>query len=149
MKDHNLHRLDLITGRYAARRGEKAKDSRDGYERAFREVRDAVIRPVMEEIAEALRSRGHAAAVAIDLAQETPSVELSLGIAGVPPVAGADRVTFSVIARRDALEVLAFLTVKPPPMDIVRFAQPDEITRDEVEQLVIDAVEHIFACRSV
>lgn len=149
MKEQNLHRLDLITGRLARRQEQKAQGSREEYERAFREVREAVIRPVLDEIAEALRARGHGTSVAVDEAAERPSVELVLGIAGAPATARGDRVSFVVIERRVGLEVLAYLTVKPPAMDIVRYARPEEITRDEVEQLVIDAVEHVFACHSV
>jgi hypothetical protein len=32
---------------------------------------------------------------------------------------------------------------------IRRFAAPSDITADQVEQLVIDAIEHIFACCSI
>jgi hypothetical protein len=149
VKDHNRHRLDLITGRHAARKHDGFAIDRERYFEAFRAARDEVIRPVLEDVAAELRARGHAPQIALDQGPETPSIEIRLGIDGAPREPGSDRVAFSVIDRRGALEVLAFLTVKPSPMDLVRYARPEEISADEVEQLVIDAVEHIFACRSV
>lgn len=149
MRDHSRHRLALITNRYAARQKDKQGDDRRAYHDAFRAARDAVIRPVLDEIAAELVKAGHAPRVAIDEAHETPSIELVLGIAGVNAEAGADLVGFSVIERRDVPEILAYLIVRPPPMDIVRFASASELTPYQVEQLVVDALEHIFACRSV
>jgi hypothetical protein len=149
VKEHNKNRLELITGRYAARRREKQSDGGRTFEEGFRAVREAVIRPVLEEIAAALGNAGHAARVTRDEATETPSIELVLGIRGAKALAGSDVVGFSVIRRRDAPEILAYLIVKPPPMDLIRFAAPAEITPEQVEQIAIDAVEHIFACHSV
>ncbi len=149
MREHSRHRLSLITGRYAARQVDKQERDRKAYDDAFRAARDGVIRPVLEEIAAELRAAGHAPRVAYDEAHEAPSVELVLGIRGVSASPGMDLVGFSVIARREIPEILAYLVVKPPPMDLLRFAAPAEITAYQVEQLVIDAVEHIFACRSI
>jgi hypothetical protein len=34
-------------------------------------------------------------------------------------------------------------------MDLLRFSSPAELTTDQVEQIVVDAIEHIFSCHSV
>jgi len=149
VKDHNKNRLATITGRYAARQREKAALDRSAFDAAFVATRDAVIRPVMEEIAAELRSAGHEAIVQNDRAKETPSIELTLGIGGKKPSEEGDRIVFAVITRRPTPEVLAYLTVKPPALDLLRFASPSEITAEQVEQIVVDAVEHVFACRSI
>jgi hypothetical protein len=149
VKEHSRNRLALITDRYAARQQEKQEGDRPAFHDAFRAARDAVIRPVFQEIADELAKAGHAPLIVDDGARETPSIELSLGIKGAPPVPSADRIGFSVIERREQPEILAYLVVRPPPMDIVRYASADEINAYAVEQLVIDAIEHIFACHSV
>jgi hypothetical protein len=149
VREHSKHRLALITKRYAARQGERRVDDRRAFDDAFRAARDAVIRPVLEEIAGELGRAGHAPRIVCDAAHETPSIELILGIAGLSGASSEDRVVFSVIKRRESPEILAYLVVHPPPMDIVRFASADELTPDQVEQLVVDAVEHIFAYHSV
>ncbi|WP_437989864.1 hypothetical protein [Sorangium sp. So ce145] len=149
MRDHSRHRLALITSRYAARQQEKLAGDRRAFDDAFRAVSGEVIRPVLEEIASELRSAGHVPRIALDEEPEAPSIALELGIRGASASPGADRIAFSVIQRREAPEVLAYLIVRPPPMDLLRFASPAEITAYQVEQLVIDAIEHIFACRSV
>lgn len=150
MKEHTKSRIALITGRYAARQRDKRDGDRRAFDDAFRAAREEVIRPVLEEIAAELRAAGHAPRVTFDGAPETPSIELALGIAGAEADGPeADRVVFSVIQRTPVPEILAYLVVRPPPMDLLRFAEPAEIKAYQVEQLVVDAIEHIFACRSV
>jgi len=149
MKDQNKNRLATITGRYASRQRDKAALDRRAFDAAFVEVREKVIRPVFEDIAAELRTSGHKAVVVDDVAKESPSIELALGIGGAAPTTDGDRVSFVVIARRAAPEVLAYLVVRPPALDLVRFAAPSEITAEQVEQILVDAVEHIFACHSV
>lgn len=149
MNEQNKHRLARITERYAARKGSPQHPDRAAFDEAFRRAQTAVIEPVFEEVAAELRASGHAPEVLIDAEREAPSVTLRLGIQGVPHADPEnDRIAFMVIARRPALEILAYLVVRPPPMDLLRFASADELTQDKVEQLVVDAVEHIFACRS-
>ncbi|MDI1445073.1 hypothetical protein [Polyangium sp. 6x1] len=149
MKEQNKNRLATITGRYASRQREKAALDRKAFDAAFVEVREKVLRPVLEDIAAELRGAGHAAVVVDDGAKETPSIELVLGIGGKKPTDEGDRIAFVVIMRRPDPEVLAYLVVRPPALDIVRFASPSDISAEQVEQILIDAVEHIFACHSV
>ncbi|MRG94291.1 hypothetical protein [Polyangium spumosum] len=149
MKEQNKNRLSTITGRYAARQREKAAPDRCAFDAAFVEARERVLRPVFEDFAAELRAAGHEAIVVDDGAKETPSIELVLGIGGAKPKAEGDRVAFVVITRRPTPEVLAYLVVRPPPLDLLRYASPSAITAGEVEQVLIDAIEHIFACHSV
>ena len=149
MKEQNKNRLATITGRYATRQREKAVLDRRAFDAAFVEAREKVLRPVFEDIAAELRSAGHIATIVDDGAKETPSIELVLGIGGGKPKDEGDRIAFVVITRREKPEVLAYLVVKPPPMDLVRYAAPADIRAEEVEQLLVDAVEHVFACHSV
>jgi len=149
VREQSKNRLSLITGRYAARQREKQEEAKEAFDDAFRAAREAIIAPVLEDIAAELRSSGHAPRITRDGATETPSIELLLGIAGKEERPGADLIGFSVIRRRERPEVLAYLVVKPPPMDLLRFAATAEITADQVEQIVIDAIEHIFSCHWV
>jgi hypothetical protein len=143
--DQNRNRLALITQRFAARDAARRGADRRAFEEAFLRVRDAVIRPVLEEVAEALRGAGHAPRVSDDEAEERPSVELHLGIRGR---CARNLVGYALIERRGAPEVLAYLDVDRPCLDLMRYAHPSEITAERVEQLVVDAVEHIFACNA-
>lgn len=61
----------------------------------------------------------------------------------------SDRVGLSVIRWRGTPELLAYLVVRPPAMDLARYARPDNLGPEEAEQMFLDAVEHIFACHSV
>lgn len=145
MQEQNKNRLALITGRFAARQADKAIADRRSFDEAFVRAREAVIIPVLEEIAEELRRAGHAPEIRLDQAEDKPSVELCLGIRGR---SGKNLVAYTVIARRPEPEVLAYLDVDDPVMDLLRYPHPSAITREMVEQVVVDAVEHIFACHS-
>ncbi len=148
MKDQNRNRLALITSRYEKRLIERGAVVEESFEVAFERARSEVIRPVMEEVAAELRSSGHSPTITLDGCKEKPSIELWLGIRGADP-AWANLVAYNVIRRRGRTEVLAFLDVNRPPMDLVRHGHPSEIGPEQVEQLVLDAVEHIFACNGV
>jgi len=54
-------------------------------------------------------------------------------------------VAFGVLRWSAVPEVLAWLVVPPTPFDLLRYAHPREIQTDHVEQLLIDATEHLFA----
>lgn len=148
MKDQNRNRIAIITGRYDKRLAERAKEREDDFEADFERARREVIRPAMEEIAEELTRAGHFPTITLDGCKETPSIELRLGIRGAEP-SWANFVAYCVIRRREKPEVLAFLDVNRPAMDLMRYAQPSEITAEQVEQLLLDAVEHVFACNGI
>jgi hypothetical protein len=137
-----------MIARYEARLGEKTAAAQASFDDAFRRVRDAVIRPVMEAAAAELRAGGHAPTITVDEGLDAPNIVLHAGLRGARPDAD-DVVAFCVIHRRGVPEVLSYLTATPPPMDLQRYASPDEITPDHVEQLVVDSLEQIFAVAGV
>jgi hypothetical protein len=141
-----LRRSRLIRSaeRFAASSAAPAVD-RPAFEAAFGRAREEVLAPVLGEVVEALGERGLAATIRVDDAEETPSIELVLGLGRGRQ---NDRVGFRVIDRRGRCEVLSYLVASPPPMDLRRYADPGELSRDHVEQVVVDAVEHLLACRA-
>jgi hypothetical protein len=149
MKEHNRLRLERMSARYDAHRHAEEASDDAAFLRAFDEARERVIRPMMEELAVELRKAGHAPRIAIDEAAEKPSIELCLGLKGAAAEAGWNLVGFCVIRWRAVPEVLAYLVVRPPPMDLMRYASPAEIDAGHVEQLLVDAAEHVFACNEI
>ncbi|AKT41279.1 hypothetical protein [Chondromyces crocatus] len=147
MKEHNRLRLERLTQRYAERSGAALPPSEAEFLRAFTEVRDRVLRPAMEEIAAELRRAGHAPEVVLDEGPEKPSIELALGLQGVSGL--RNRVGISVVRwEGHPLQLLAYLEASPPRFDLERFAKAEELGEDRVEQLLVDAVEHILACNA-
>lgn len=145
MHEQNKNRLALITERFASRSAARAHADRRAFDEAFVTAREALIRPVFEEVAEELRRAGHAPIVVMDEAEERPSIELRLGIRGR---SGRNLVAYVVIQRRAEPEVLAYLDVDTPVLDLIRYEHPSAIRAEMVEQLVVDAIEHIFACNT-
>jgi hypothetical protein len=147
MKEQNRLRLERLTARYEARlRDALAPAEADLFVRAFEEVRARVIRPRMEEIAAELRQAGHDPRVVLDGAH-TPGIEIFLGLRG----GTAPRNVIGVGVIREGAgppEIMAYLELHPSRFDLQRFAQPAELTDDRVEQLLVDAVEHLIACNT-
>lgn len=146
MKEHNRHRLALIDARF----GRSKSDSSDAeaFEAAFFRVCDEVIRPVMEDVAAELGKLGHAPRIETGkLLHEdewiSPTISLRLGMRGRGEDSGY--AAFGVLRWGAQPEVLAWLLVPPTPFDLYRYAHPNDIQADNVEQLLVDAVEHIFA----
>jgi hypothetical protein len=106
-----------------------------------------VVGPVLEECAASLRSAGHAARVVRDEGRAKPSIELLLGLRRAK--ASSNLVGFAV-ARWEGhpLQILAYLEVSPPKFDLERFASADEVKADRVEQMAVDAIEHIISCNA-
>ena len=147
MKEHNRLRLERLTSRYNERtRPPPAPDEAD-FLRAFDEARATVLRPLMEEIAAELRKAGHDSRVVLDEGPDRPSIELVLGLSrgkGKRNVVG-----FSVIRwSGHPLQILAYLEVNPPAFDLERYARAADILPERVEQLLVDAVEHILMCNA-
>jgi hypothetical protein len=144
MKERSLQRLSNIDARFgslirdaeASRAGEV-----ESFRRAFEQVRDTVIVPVLREMSEALEARGFRCRV--EVADEpAPQVTLRVFLRSARP--DGHRVVFEVIDRGLGPQVLVFLEASPPVTDLARY-QPADLTRDVVEQVVVDALEHIFA----
>jgi len=149
VKDHNRHRLALIDARFGDRRG--APPSTEAFEGLFARACEAVIRPVMEDVAAELAKLGHAPRISTEaLGHEgdsiAPCIALHLGLRGRGE--GSGYVAFGVVHDGAAPEVLAWLVAEPTPFDLQRYTRPDAISADQVEQLLIDAIEQLFARRS-
>jgi hypothetical protein len=147
MNEPNRLRLERMTARYGARMA-AATTARSGDEEqflaAFGELRDRVIRPLMEECIAPLRAGGHDPRVLLDEGESTPSIELALGLRAGSGT--SNRVGFAVIRwEGHPLQILAYLVVSPPKFDLERWAGAEEITRDAVEMLLVNAIEHITA----
>jgi hypothetical protein len=144
LKEQNRLRLERLAARFGHRvRAVQAPDDA-AFLAAFAELRERVLRPHMEEVAAELRKAGHESRVVLDEGPDRPSIELSLGLRGGK--GGRNVVGFAVIHWVDhPLQILAYLEPHPPPFDIERFGGAEEITPDRVEQLLVDAVEHLLA----
>ena len=146
MKEHNRHRLALIDARFG-----HAKTSalgEEAFEDAFLRVCGEVIRPVMEDVASELEKLGHAPYIEMGkLWHEgewiSPTISLHLGIRGRKENSGY--VAFGVLRWDENPEVLAWLLVPPTPFDLLRYDHPNNIAADQVEQLLVDAAEQLFA----
>lgn len=144
MHDHNRLRLERLAARYDARRAASAETDEATFDRAFAEHAERVIRPVLEECAAPLRAAGHDARVVVDEGHQKPSIELALGLRGAGPEK-QNRVGFCVLRWEGwPVQVLAYLIVEAPPFDLERFARPEELSAERLEQMVVDAIEHVM-----
>ena len=147
MKEQNRLRLERLTARYARRLEEGRTPVESDFLRDFEALRDELLAPKLEEFAEALRRAGHDARVVRDQGHDTPSVELALGLRAA--TGSRNVVGFCVIRWKGyPLQILAYLEVNPPPFDLERFASAGEIGPERVEQIVVDAIEHIVMCNA-
>ena len=146
MKEQNRHRLALIEARFG--RPKTAAADAEAFDEAFLRVSQEIIRPVMEDVASELEKLGHAPRIEIgklmhEKAWISPAIGLHLGMRGRGSHSGY--VAFGVLRWNVIPEVLAWLVVPPTPFDLLRYPHPDAIHSDQVEQLLIDATEHLFA----
>ncbi len=148
MKEQNRLRLERLTQRYAQRIQSEQTLQESELIREFEQVRDRVLRPAMDEIRTELRHAGHATEIILNQGPETPSIELALGLQAARGT--SNRVGFSIIRWKGyPVQILAYLEVSAPKFDLERFARADELTPNRVEQLLIDAVEHIMSCNGM
>jgi hypothetical protein len=144
MQDRTAQRLSNIDARFGEmiRRREAEHTSEPAaFHLAFDKARRDVIVPVFEELARALEERGHRGLVELSEAPSA-SATLRLFLRSSRPL--GHRIVFEVIDRGLGLQVLAFLEASPPVTDIARY-RPEDLSRDVVEQVAMDALEHIFA----
>ena len=147
MHEHNRLRLERLTARYANRLREGEAVDEAAFLRAFDELCARVVRPVLEECAAELRRAGHDARVVLDEGSAKPCMELALGLRRA--TATRNVVGFAVLRWEGyPLQILAYLEVNAPPFDLERFASADEVKADRVEQMVVDAIEHIISCNA-
>jgi len=147
MQEQNRLRLERLTARYASRLREGEAVDEAAFLEAFEEMCARVVGPVFEECAAELRRAGHAARVVRDEGSATPCIELVLGLRRAK--CSSNVVGFAV-ARWPGypLQILAYLVVNPPKFDLERFASADEVKADRVEQITVDAIEHVISCNA-
>ena len=152
MKEQTKIRMDIITSRYARRVkeagsvGELVAARHAEFLRGFERVRAEVLRPAMEAIGGELTRAGHGYRVEVDDAGERLCVDFHLVITAAS--SGARKVIrlFTGVDKEGRSEVVAEVEMKGNLMELTRFHQIDEISPDVVEQMFVDAIEHVFAC---
>jgi hypothetical protein len=152
MKEHNRLRIERLTARYARRLEGTPPPTDADFIRDFEELRERLLRPQMEEFAAELRKAGHDPRILLDECHtdeghEQPSIELALGLRDGK--ASRNLVGFCVLRWAGyPLQILAYLEVNPPPFDIERFARAADVRPDRVEQILVEAIEHIIVCNA-
>jgi hypothetical protein len=152
MKEQTKIRMDIITSRYARRVteagsvGELVAARHAEFLRGFGRVRAEVLRPAMEAIGGELTRAGHGYRVEDDDAVERLCVGFHLVITAAPSSARKVIRLFTGVDKEGRSEVVAEVEMEGNLMELTRFHQVEEITPDVVEQMFVDAIEHVFAC---
>lgn len=143
MFEPNRLRLERMVARHNARLAAAALPTEEAvFLEEFADLREKVIRPMMEECAEVLRAAGNEPRIGVD--EGRSSIELALGLRGAR--GSSNRVGFAVIRWEGyPLQILAYLVVSPPPFDLERFAHAAELDAGRVERILVDAIEHVIA----
>lgn len=146
-------RLAIIQRKYGNRLSQSASggdqpDRRRRFNDDFRRILADIIVPAFEAIGEELASSGHGYRIEHDVGEQTPSVELHLLLRGVPE--GANNL-IRLFSRADAEgdgEVIAEVNVRHTLTELTRFRVLSRISQEVVEQMCVDAIEHVFACNA-
>jgi hypothetical protein len=158
MKEQTRIRLSIIEARYgrraarAASEAELAADRRARFDDAFRGVRDRVLAPALEEIGAEIATTGHRHRVEIDAGEHRPSVALHLLLAsaarGAPDSPASVIRLFTVHGTLHNSQIIAELEIRRTVTELTRFHEASAITTEVAEQMIVDAVEQIFAVHS-
>jgi hypothetical protein len=147
LKEANRLRLERLTARLAQRRASSgAEDAIPAFDAAFETSRDQVLVPLLRDIGAELGRAGHAHAIEIDGDARKPSVVFRVLLSG-----GGDgnANVIGFFARHDPTngksEVIAYLTLKVE-FELGRFNAISEMTREALEQMLMDGIEHLIAC---
>ena len=153
MNDQNRLRIERIAAQHASRATPKptAPEAPEGEDEraaaflaAFARVRDEVLRPAMAEVGLQLKKVGYAFRISPGGDERSPSIDFHVILAD----RGASKDTVRFSARKDAVQgwlVIGELELTGSPVELTRFETTKEITHDVAEQLVVDAVEQMFA----
>lgn len=152
MNDQNRLRLERIAARQASRAAPapsapelKSDDTADAaFLAAFERAQNGVLRPVMAEVGLQLRRAGYLFQISSGGEASTPSIDLHLVIPG----RGDSKDIIRFFAAKDperGWQVIAELELKRSPFELTRFEATEELDHDVVEQLLVDAVEQMFA----
>lgn len=147
MNEQNRLRIERLTARYADRIKARAPTDEEVFLRAFEDLTEKVIRPTLNDMATELRRAGHSPSIVATGDARTPGIELRLGLLHASATSNA--VGFAVIRWVNyPLQILAYLEVNPPRFDLTRFASPEDVRPEQVEQIVVDAIEHVITCNA-
>ncbi len=143
MNEQTRIRLGIIASRFGKLR-ETANDSPHAWLAAYEALRTGVLRTAMTEIGEALSREGHPCGVVVDVEPAFYSIDLVVVPWGA--IEKERRVRF--FARRDPQrgeQVVAHVWLQSTPAEMTRFEHPSEVTPEVAEQVLVDAIEQIFA----
>jgi hypothetical protein len=148
LKEMNRLRIARLTDRFNARRAREqdGADARASFDAAFIKTRDAVLLPLFEDIGAELRRAGHSFAVELDSRPKKPSVVFRVMLAGARPLLENAIVFFAqhdVPDRKS--EVIVELSLRGE-FELGRFADPADMTRTALEQMMVDGLEHLIVC---
>jgi hypothetical protein len=139
-------RLERITSRYAARQAAAAEvDARAAFEREFTVERDERLVPLLHELGAELRRAGHDYALDFELDPRQPNVQFLVTLAGARPRYHNVIGFFTKHPDGAPSYVVAYLRVTSE-FELIRFHRGAEMTRDVLEQVVVDALEQMLAC---
>ena len=152
MREQTKIRMEMITARYAKRlteagnAGELVAARHAEFLRGFERVRAEVLRPAMETIGAELARAGHGYRVELDDVGERLCVDFHLVITAAPSAARKVIRLFTGVDKDGRSEVVAEVEMERNLMELTRFHQIEEITPEVVDQMLVDAIEHVFAC---
>ena len=155
MKDQTRIRLKIIEARYGGARSGRPPSAEDlAADRArqlydgFRRVREGMLVPILEDIGSALVEAGHGHRVDIDVGERLPSLEWHLLLRNAR--AGATNVIrmFPRVGQDLGCEIIAEVQLDRTLIELTRFQTIDELTPEVAEQMIVDAVEQVFACNA-
>jgi hypothetical protein len=146
MHEQNRLRIDRITARHAKHhaRGQGDAEGDAAFLAGFLRARAEVLRPVMAEVGAQLECAGYGFEIREGDAEGTPSIDLHVRI----PRRESSKDVIRFFAHRDAAlgwQVIGEIELKRSPVELVRFEATEPVTRDRAEQLIVDAVEQMFA----
>jgi hypothetical protein len=144
-------RLQIIEAKYgkqgsrAASHAELAAERERRFDEEFQRVRAEILAPVLEEIGAALTAAGHGHRVAIDAGEHRPSIELHLLLGDDGRASTGVIRLFCRTGTQRRREIIAEVQLKRTCVELTRFQEASALTPDVVEQMVVDAVEQVFA----
>ena len=154
MNDQTRIRVALIETKYGKRGARAGTEAELTAERArrfdedFKRARAEILAPTLGEIGAALTEAGHGHRVEIDAGEHRPSIELYLLLGDNASVSAGVIRLFSRTTEAYGSEIIAEVQLKRTLVELTRFHEASALTREVVEQMVVDAVEQVFAYHS-
>jgi hypothetical protein len=156
MDEQNRLRLARIADRHAKRsaegprvRSDPTRESRPSAEEEFRaafvQAREDLLRPAMSAVAEELALAGYKSRITPGGTQARPAIDLHVEL---PDARSKDVVRFfPFLDPERGWQIVAELELKGKPFELSRFARFDELRRDVLEHVIIDAIEQMFSSK--